>query len=173
MAFFCNRYPIYRKRAFLHTVVTKEPSACHLVTVHNIAHQVITRLSNVFPSQTLLPSRIIHFWVFVTKRIGLQPLWINCLSFSAAIDEEVAPVNCWRQVEFMWMDDIFLLLLSRFPAFVQDFFNKLFPNLDSPAWAREALASVGVVLPSWLIFCTCAFLTCLVGHLHYCLLMLA
>ena len=27
-------------RAFLHTVVTKEPSACHLVTVHNIAHQV-------------------------------------------------------------------------------------------------------------------------------------
>jgi len=27
-------------RAFLHTVVTKEPSACHLVTVHNIAHQL-------------------------------------------------------------------------------------------------------------------------------------
>jgi len=37
---------------------------------------------------------------------------------------------------------------DRFPAFVQDFFHKLFPNLDSPAWAREALASVGVVLPS-------------------------
>merc|ERR1712059_34846 len=27
-------------RAFLHTVVTKEPSACHLVTVHNVAHQL-------------------------------------------------------------------------------------------------------------------------------------
>lgn len=27
-------------RAFLHTVVTKEPSACHLITVHNVAHQL-------------------------------------------------------------------------------------------------------------------------------------
>jgi len=27
-------------RAFLHTIVTKEPSACHLVSVHNVAHQL-------------------------------------------------------------------------------------------------------------------------------------
>ena len=27
-------------RAFLHTIVTKEPSACHLITVHNVAHQL-------------------------------------------------------------------------------------------------------------------------------------
>jgi len=27
-------------RAFLHTVVTREPSACHLVTVHNVTHQL-------------------------------------------------------------------------------------------------------------------------------------
>merc|ERR1712098_366335 len=76
-------------RAFLHTVVTKEPSACHLVTVHNIAHQ---------------------------------------LQLMKKLRESIAE--------------------DRFPAFVEDFFNKLFPNLDSPAWAREALASVGVVLPS-------------------------
>jgi len=27
-------------RAFLHTVVTREPSACHLLSVHNVAHQL-------------------------------------------------------------------------------------------------------------------------------------
>lgn len=32
----CKNYT----RAFLHTIVTKEPSACHLVTVHNVAHQL-------------------------------------------------------------------------------------------------------------------------------------
>ena len=47
-----------------------------------------------------------------------------------------------------WKKDIVSFNFSRFPAFVQDFFNKLFPALDSPAWAREALASVGVLLPS-------------------------
>ena len=46
---------------------------------------------------------------------------------------------------------------TRFPAFVHDFFLKLFPNLDFPAWASEALASVGVVLPSWLVRFTRTF----------------
>merc|ERR1712179_566949 len=32
----CKNYT----RAFLHTIVTKEPSACHLLTVHNVAHQL-------------------------------------------------------------------------------------------------------------------------------------
>jgi len=32
----CKHYT----RAYLHTIVTKEPSACHLVTVHNVAHQL-------------------------------------------------------------------------------------------------------------------------------------
>ena len=44
---------------------------------------------------------------------------------------------------------IFAFLYSpRFPAFVEDFFLKLFPDLDFPAWAREALSSVGIELPS-------------------------
>jgi len=76
-------------RAFLHTVVTKEPSACHLVTVHNIAHQ---------------------------------------LQLMKKLRESI--------------------LEDRFPAFVEDFFLKLFPDLDFPAWAREALSSVGIELPS-------------------------
>eukprot|EP00088_Acartia_fossae_P020033 TRINITY_DN2172_c0_g1_i4.p1 TRINITY_DN2172_c0_g1~~TRINITY_DN2172_c0_g1_i4.p1 ORF type:complete len:409 (+),score=68.12 TRINITY_DN2172_c0_g1_i4:43-1269(+) len=32
----CQNYT----RAYLHTVVTKEPSACHLVSIHNVAHQL-------------------------------------------------------------------------------------------------------------------------------------
>jgi len=32
----CQHYT----RAYLHTIVTREPSACHLVTVHNVAHQL-------------------------------------------------------------------------------------------------------------------------------------
>jgi len=32
----CRHYT----RAYLHSIVTKEPSACHLITVHNICHQL-------------------------------------------------------------------------------------------------------------------------------------
>ena len=32
----CQNYT----RAYLHSIVTKEPSACHLVTVHNVCHQL-------------------------------------------------------------------------------------------------------------------------------------
>ena len=107
-------------------MVTKEPSACHLVTVHNIAHQVITRLSNMFPSQTC--SLLKHFTSFqnntflgVTKRIGLQPLWMNCLSLSAAVDEEVARVNCWGQVKFLffpWKSEWMISFCCSYPGFL-------------------------------------------------------
>jgi queuine tRNA-ribosyltransferase len=33
-----------------------------------------------------------------------------------------------------------------FPEFIQDFFDKLFPNGDFPSWAVDALASVNVHL---------------------------
>jgi len=33
----CQNYT----RAYLHSIVTKEPSACHLITVHNVCHQLM------------------------------------------------------------------------------------------------------------------------------------
>jgi queuine tRNA-ribosyltransferase len=42
----CRRHT----RAFLHSVVTVEPSACHLVTVHNVAYQV-----SAFFARSLFP----------------------------------------------------------------------------------------------------------------------
>ena len=42
-------------RAYLHTIVTKEPSACHLVSVHNVCHQLrlMTRLRDAVIEDTL------------------------------------------------------------------------------------------------------------------------
>jgi len=79
----CKNYT----RAFIQSIVTKEPSACHLVSVHNVAHQL--RL--------------------MTK-------------VREAIIED------------------------KFPAFIQEFFLKLFPAKDYPQWAVNSLASVGVSL---------------------------
>ena len=73
--------------AFLHTIMTKEPSACHLITVHNVAHQL--RLM---------------------KRV--------------------------RDA----------IMADTFPAFLQQFFLKLYPEKNYPEWATNALASVGVSL---------------------------
>jgi len=79
----CKNYT----RAFLHTIVTKEPSACHLLTVHNVAHQLrlMERVRESIKSDT-------------------------------------------------------------FPAFLQQFFQRMFPEKNYPEWATNALASVGVSL---------------------------
>jgi len=82
----CSTCKTY-SRAFLHTIVTKEPSACHLITVHNVAHQL--RLM---------------------KRV--------------------------REA----------IMADTFPAFLQQFFLKLYPEKNYPEWAINALASVGVSL---------------------------
>jgi len=82
----CSTCKTY-SRAFLHTIVTKEPSACHLITVHNVAHQL--RLM---------------------KRV--------------------------REA----------IMADTFPAFLQQFFLKLYPEKNYPEWATNALASVGVSL---------------------------
>lgn len=39
-------------RAYLNTIVTKEPVACHLLSVHNIAYQVCMVLESVFVDLT-------------------------------------------------------------------------------------------------------------------------
>lgn len=40
----CHAYT----RAYLNTVVTREPVACHLLSVHNIAYQVCVALKSVY-----------------------------------------------------------------------------------------------------------------------------
>jgi len=74
-------------RAFLHTVVTRETAACHLVTVHNVCHQL----------------------------------------------------DLMRKIRKSVQED-------NFPAFIQDFFRRMYPEGCYPEWARNALASVGVHL---------------------------
>merc|ERR1712098_668631 len=60
-------------RAFLHTIVTKEPSACHLITVHNVAHQLRRwrRLESQSSQTPSLPSYKISFFVCFRRRIIL------------------------------------------------------------------------------------------------------
>lgn len=77
----CQNYT----RAFLHTIVTKEPSACHLVTVHNVAHQLrlMERVreaikSDTFPAFTkefftkLFPNKNFPEWTInALKSVGI------------------------------------------------------------------------------------------------------
>ena len=79
----CRHYT----RAYLHSIVTKEPSACHLITVHNVCHQ-LTLMSRV----------------------------------RAAVRED------------------------KLPGFIQQFMATLHPDKQYPAWAVNALNSVGVNL---------------------------
>ena len=79
----CQHYT----RAYLHTIVTREPSACHLVTVHNVAHQ---------------------------------------LNLMRRVREAVAKDN--------------------FPAFIQSFMLRMFPDKQYPDWAANAFRSVNVEL---------------------------
>ena len=74
-------------RAYLHTIVTKEPSACHLITVHNVAHQ---------------------------------------LSLMAKSREAIKD--------------------GRFPDFVAEFMEALYPSREYPQWAENAFNSVGIKL---------------------------
>ncbi|XP_023327802.1 queuine tRNA-ribosyltransferase catalytic subunit 1 [Eurytemora carolleeae] len=74
-------------RAYLHTIVTKEPSACHLITVHNVAHQL----------SLMAKAR-------------------------AAIKD------------------------GRFPDFVTEFMEALYPSREYPQWAENAFNSVGIEL---------------------------
>ena len=68
-------------RAYLHTIVTKEPSACHLITVHNVCHQLrlMLRLRDAIIEDTL-PAFIQGFMIgiFPDKQ---YPQWaVNALS---------------------------------------------------------------------------------------------
>ena len=105
-------------RAFLHTVVTKEPSACHLVTVHNIAHQV--REATLFIDSAhkfemnlqiklILSVSVPHFCsesgtvetdCVYTGQTFAQ-LDLDDTLFAASADEEIARIHPRRQV---WHD---------------------------------------------------------------------
>ncbi|KAL3880034.1 hypothetical protein ACJMK2_032306 [Sinanodonta woodiana] len=74
-------------RAYLHTIVTIEPVASSLVTVHNVAYQ---------------------------------------LNLMTSIQKSIVD--------------------NRFPEFIQNFFEEMYPDGDFPQWAVEALKSVNVRL---------------------------
>lgn len=68
-------------RAYLHTIVTKEPSACHLVTVHNVCHQLrlMSRLRAAIIGDSL-PAFIQGFMVGIFPD-KVYPEWaVNALS---------------------------------------------------------------------------------------------
>ncbi|CAB3368594.1 Hypothetical predicted protein [Cloeon dipterum] len=79
----CARYT----RAFLHTIVTMESSACQLLTIHNLSYQM----------------RLMR---------GIRE----------SIKED------------------------KFPTFIQEFLNKLYPGKDYPKWVIDALSAVNINL---------------------------
>ncbi|KAJ9577244.1 hypothetical protein L9F63_006218, partial [Diploptera punctata] len=108
----CKRYT----RAYIHSIVTAETVACHLLTVHNIAFQVNTLcFLNGYVNKYFY---IIYIYIYIYIFFQLRLM----RSIRESIEQD------------------------RFPEFVRNFMANLYQNTEYPQWIVEALEAVNISL---------------------------